>query len=609
MKSESKSKSKSKPKPNSKKSLKPTKAKKVNVAKSKAGTATAIAIAVAIANKNSKKKKNKNNNTKNYTKNNTKKKNNNNKKGQTSAPPPPPEEEEPKLLSGDSISDARVRMDARPDVSSIVVDEQTGIERIQQGKYVMDVVTRKAVQLSSLGPMYRLAQMFPGVQPELRDLYRFDWSKAEVGDMIEQLRDACSVKESDGIKDDDGNLVVGIPPHPVVTNAGLDFVLANRDYLGPRMKKTLGRLKLQAQSQGDVKAASEYRQLWKHYMTIDDSLSAPFKQMIMDAEGRVGPNFGNLDLRSFCGTEVYERTASYLVLKGMVAHWEKKVRDAEYVERTPETRSNFIDVLMVGDPKRYLPDPPIIFRYDEVVRITLMAQNMTAQFVNTPELFDDLPVEVRFFEAATFIKGGTTLRQFMIEDFCPAEGITPEGLREGLRRLEVQLSNMQIDPYGDLKNVMSRLVDTMAVGTDDARDPYVSYLYSTGKDGPGYFQTYTFNHDRQSLVRFLDNAKEIQQGSIGPTSNLIDQLSNEANNLFGFGPKPEEMKKQIKNEVYKVPDKRSCGRPHNTGWLDLLGDEEVNGGSSTKTSDDPEDEVYESDNWREVISQRQKISR
>jgi len=28
------------------------------------------------------------------------------------------------------------------------------------------------------------------------------------------------------------------------------------------------------------------------------------------------------------------------------------------------------------------------------------------------------------------------------------------------------------------------------------------------------------------LVRFLDSAKEIQQGSIGPTSNLLDQLSN-----------------------------------------------------------------------------------
>ncbi len=56
-------------------------------------------------------------------------------------------------------------------------------------------------------------------------------------------------------------------------------------------------------------------------------------------------------------------------------------------------------------------------------------------------------------------------------------------------------------------------------------------------------------------------------------------------------------------DEYKVPDKRACGRPHNVGWLDLLGDEEMNGGVSA----DPESEVYESDNWREVISRRQKI--
>jgi hypothetical protein len=446
-----------------------------------------------------------------------------NKKGGNTADQEPEGGDEPSLVSGGSVSDAQVRMDERPDVSSIIVDEQTGIERIQQGKYVMDTVTRKAVQLSSLGPEYRMAQMFPGVPPEVRETHRFDWTTIEVNEMVDKLREACMVSMKD---EESGEEKLMIPPHPQVTDNALDFVLANRDLLGAKMKKTLGRLKLRAQSQGNVEEATEVRQLWKHFMTIDDSLAAPFKQMIMDAEGRVGPNFGNLDLKSYCGKEMYERTADYLVLKGMVAHWEKKVLDAEYFENTPETRSNFIDVLMVGDPKRYLPEPPIIHRYDEVVRITLMAQNMTAQYVSTPELFDDLPPEVRFFEAATFIKGGTTLRQFMIEEFCPKEGITPEGLREGMRRLEVQLANMQIDPYGDLKNVMTRLGDTMAVGTDDARDPYTTYLFNMSREGPGHFQTYTFNHDRQSLVRFLDSAKTIQQGSIGPTNNLFDQLSN-----------------------------------------------------------------------------------
>ena len=423
------------------------------------------------------------------------------------------------VVSGASVSDAVG--DSRPPVSTIVVDEATGIERIQQGQYVMDVATRKAVQLSGLGPMYRMAQMFPGVPPEVRDQYRMDKNTVEVPEMIEKLKQVSLAP----IKDEEtGEDTMGYPVKP--NDSALDFVLANRDLLGPRMTKTLGRLKLRAQSEFKKEEAIELRKLWKHYMIVDESLSAPFRQMLLDAEAKVGPNFGNLDLKSFCSGELYERTACYLVLKGMVAHWEKKLRDAEYIENTAETRSNFIDVLMMGDPKRYLPDPPIIFRYDEVVRITLMAQNMTAQFVNTPDLYDDLPPEVRFIESASFIKGGTALRKFMIEEFCPAEEITPEALREGLRRLDVQLSNMQIDPYGDIKTVVGRLSEAVSVGTDDARDPYIPYLNNLDKDGPGYFQTYTFNHDRQSLVRFLDNAKEIQQGGIGPTGNLLDQISN-----------------------------------------------------------------------------------
>ena len=117
------------------------------------------------------------------------------------------------------------------------------------------------------------------------------------------------------------------PPHPEVSDNAIDFVLANRDLLGPNMKKTLGRLKLRAQSQMKTEEAIQNRRLWKHFMTLESSISAPFRQMLLDAEGKVGPNFGNLDLNSFCSGELYERTACYLVLKGMVAHWEKKVRE------------------------------------------------------------------------------------------------------------------------------------------------------------------------------------------------------------------------------------------------------------------------------------------
>ena len=72
------------------------------------------------------------------------------------------------VVSYGAVSDAQANMDVRPDVSTIVVDKDTGIERIRQGKSMMDMVTRRVVKLSDLGPEYRLAQMFPGVPEEVR---------------------------------------------------------------------------------------------------------------------------------------------------------------------------------------------------------------------------------------------------------------------------------------------------------------------------------------------------------------------------------------------------------------------------------------------------------
>ena len=425
------------------------------------------------------------------------------------------------VTSAASVSDMPLEPGQRqPDVSTVTTDPETGIARIQQGKYVMDKVTGKAVVLSSAGPEYRLAQMFPGVPEEVRAKYRFDWDTVTVEEMVEKLREVCTVPLKNGEKEWNG-----IPPHPMVSNPAVDFVLANRDYLGHRMKKTLGRLKLRAQSQFQKEEALEYRKLWKHFMLLEDHISAPFRQMLLNAEGKVGPNFGNLDVASYCGGELYERTASYLVMKSMVAHWEKKYQDAKTLEEIPP--SDFMRQLYTGDPKRYLPDPPIIFRLDEVSRIVIMAQKMCKAFVETPELFDDLPPEVRFIESALSIQGGTALRQFTLEEFCPSNNIDPASLREGLKRLYQQMFSMQIDPYGDLTMTLWNLCVATSVGTNDARDPYEEYIANAkGTDygsNPGYFQTYTFDHDKNSLVRFLDSAKSID----GATATNPDELSRQ----------------------------------------------------------------------------------
>jgi hypothetical protein len=459
---------------------------------------------------------------------------------------------------------SRKRMEERPEVSTMIIDEETGFEVVAQGKAVMDVVTRKAVKLSTLGAQYRLAQMFPGVRDDIRDKYRFDWKTVQVPEMVEQLREACMVTLADGTR--------GIPPHPSVADKAIDFVLTNRDYMGRAMKNTLGRLQMRSMSQGNKEEASGYQKLWKNYLTLENHVSAPFRQMIMDAEGRMGPNFGNLDLKSYGSGDLYERCGNDLVLKGMVAHWEKKVKDAESTEGVEQTKENYITLLSAGDPRRYLPDPPILFSLRECTQVCLMAQQMTKTFVDDPELFGDFPPEVRFLEQALSIKGGTPLRKYMIDEFCPAEGITPDRLREGMRRLLAQLDNMQIDPYGDICNIVERLLTAMSIGSDDERDPYIPYLANKDPNGPGAFQTYTFNHEKLSLVRFLDSQYE--------GGGMVDAAPPAAPgipNFFNFGGEEKKVVKPVVKEgaTYKVPPARAAGRPHDLGWLQLLDDEKT----------------------------------
>jgi hypothetical protein len=386
------------------------------------------------------------------------------------------------------------RMDNRPAVSNLYVDEETGMEIIQQGRYVMDVITRQAIVLHA-NPDMRLAQMFPGIPMDVRSQYRYNWASVQVPDMIQSLQEACSLKNGE------------LPPAPSVTNTGIDFVLANRDLLGHRMSKTLGKLMMRAAWKEDKDKMRSYRNLLRNFLTIENYISAPFRQIIMDSELAIGPNFGNLDLPKFIGTSLYDRSAAYIVLKGMQCTWEKKLRDAEVIENTPQTADNYYRILGTGDPRRYHPEPEVIWELKECARVCAMCIEMVKTFVNDESMFNDLPVELRFLEAALTIQGGVALRKFIADEFCPKEGITPEALREGMRRLLQQLDSMYLDPYADIRNVVDKLQRAMCVGTDDERDPYEPYLQSLSVDSPAYFQTYTFNHNPMSLVRFLDAKK------------------------------------------------------------------------------------------------------
>jgi len=478
-------------------------------------------------------------------------------------------------------------LDNRPDVSMIVEDDN-GMKRIVEGRAVLDITTGKAVKLSSLGPDYRLAEMFPGVPPDVRQKLRKDKATVDPLEILEGFKEAVTLP--------DGSL-----PKKQVSDKGLDYMTANWDLLGEGMKKMIGRLKLRNQWQENIEEATYYRDLWFHYMVLTNKCSAPFRQICFDAEMKIGPNFGNMDVKSYCGGDLYERAGAFIVLKSLCSLWEKKTVDAQSIQNTPSTRTNFVTLLCMGDPKRFLPGNNAITGLEDCAKIAFQAQQLFDAFINEPTLFDDLPPELRFIAAAGKISSGTELRRYMIEDFCPQEGIEPEALREGVRRLVVSLQQMQIENYGDFAILADKLADAMAKGSPDERDPYFDWNYNLSPDAPGFFQTYTFNHDVNSMVRFLDNVKTIEEGSMGPTDELLNQFNINFNTFFGDdNDKEEQTRKRIERmtssddgdiEPYDVPEKRALGRPHDLGWLSLLDEEPDTSADASK---------FEADEWEEI---------
>ena len=56
-------------------------------------------------------------------------------------------------------------------------------------------------------------------------------------------------------------------------------------------------------------------------------------------------------------------------------------------------------------------------------------------------------------------------------------------------------------------------------------EEYIANVRNTKyENNPGFFQTYTFNHDKNLLVRFLDSAKLIEKGTAGSPEELGRQI-------------------------------------------------------------------------------------
>ncbi|GMI16454.1 hypothetical protein TrLO_g9274 [Triparma laevis f. longispina] len=365
--------------------------------------------------------------------------------------------------------------DENEGTSKVLVDEDTGLRMISEGRAVMDITTSQPVILSKLGPEYRLAEFSPSVPDEIRSKMRVEGSSV----------DSIILKFESTLPPN------GSTSKEICNPTSLDFVLSNRDLLSPKFKKILTRLKLKAQSLGDVEKAKRLRWIRNCYLVLENKVSSPFRQIILDREVEIGPNFSNLDLKGYVGRHPYERNASWIVLQAMRIVWEKKTRDSNYYETTKRNGKNTMQFLSTGDPNRFNVDSDRKFyNYEDTTRMCAWAQKMSTVF--SEEMGEGLLPEFRFVDVAMGIESGTEVRGYAFE-FCEKEGIDINDLKEGVTRLAIQLDNMQPDPYGKFARLVMDLRDALYAGSRDPLEIYDEYLYK--KDGKGWFETYSFEKE------------------------------------------------------------------------------------------------------------------
>ena len=113
---------------------------------------------------------------------------------------------------------------------------------ISEGRAVMDVLTKQPVKLSNLGEEYRMAEFSPGVDLATRERHRIPRPNLTVEGLVEGLTKALPDPVGDPCNDE-----------------AVDFVLANRDWMGMEMKRCLTGMKLKAQSEGNVQEAKRLK--------------------------------------------------------------------------------------------------------------------------------------------------------------------------------------------------------------------------------------------------------------------------------------------------------------------------------------------------------------
>jgi hypothetical protein len=148
-----------------------------------------------------------------------------------------------------------------------------------------------------------------------------------------------------------------------------------------------------------------------------------------------------------------------------------------------------------------------------------------------------------------------------------------------MRRLLAQLENLQLDPYADICNLLEGRIAAMARGAEERPSPFEPYVANLDEDGPGSFQTYTFDDHPLSIVRLLDSQLPVELEEALPLPEMGFNLDLGINSLFQSEDDDEDDERprtaavEGKSLTFLGPAARGLDRPHEMGWLDQMFDD------------------------------------
>eukprot|EP01084_Bolivina_argentea_P201083 343777_1 len=319
-----------------------------------------------------------------------------------------------------------------------------------------------------------------------------------------------------------------------------DWLLVNRLHGGNRAVGVLCHLRLKAQSKLNKKEAWRLFNLCKAVMAAESSITGPLKQCLKDAEKRIAPHIGSNLVSNYCGAnDPADVTATFLVLKAVVAEWENR-----YLDLTEETSATMSDIF---ENEEFTTTQ---FSKDRTEEILMAVRAMSVSFARESHLMGILTPEARFLELALPMNSTNEVREEAFLRFCPKEGITKDELVLRLRSLCAVIEGMPTYSYGRLLVAIEGVYEALTSGT-----PAEYNVYRNNLLGPLQFPLYdvSMGEEWQLQLRVMLNRARLDFPMKNQDSNDDEDLSRIFEVLSPFSKN-----KKLGNEVSDVD------------WLDLL---------------------------------------